>query len=80
MLPVFAHVPEFAARAGKGVLSNRLMASAANASERTARKMGKIPRVMATSYRRLEDNQNPCRHGGSDRIIELLASAKKFFC
>jgi hypothetical protein len=55
MLPVFAHVPEFAARAGRGVVAaNPITNNAANTSVRTAANLGMFPQIMATSCRRLE--------------------------
>ena len=64
MLPVFAHVPEFAARAGKDMLATRPTASAARREGANGRKNGQTSEVMAISCRRLEGNQSPCRHGG----------------
>jgi hypothetical protein len=54
MLPVSAHVPEFAARAGDDVLAAKPVATAPSTSERTVLNEYRFPQIMADSSRRLE--------------------------
>src|ERR1022692_4466877 len=71
MRPVFAQVPEVPAKTGRVVLAIHPTASnAANTSLRTASNLCSFLEIIATSYRRLEGYQNPCRHGGSGGVTD----------
>src|ERR1035438_970779 len=78
MVPVFAHVPEFPAKAGRVVVGIDPMANkAANTSLRTAADLGAFLEIMTSSYRRAKRQPSLVTSGGLRSVSDRSVSAHK---